>query len=78
MFGISLYCVIDRLKALKPEYINQSINESTKMKFLIPMTIGPGVITTAMVDHLATTHNKFIKSCRKFVEESLNKYSLNV
>ncbi|XP_019858867.1 PREDICTED: E3 ubiquitin-protein ligase rnf213-alpha-like [Amphimedon queenslandica] len=43
------------------------------MKYLIPTTYGPGVITTGLIDHLVISHNKFIRLCRKFVEDSLKK-----
>ena len=63
----------DRLKALKNEYIEEDITENTLMKYLIPTTFGPGVITTALIDHLVITHNKFIRQCRIYVEEFLKK-----
>lgn len=66
-------CFLDRLNDFNPGYINLSIDGQTEMKFLIPMTSGPGVITTALVDHLVLTHNKFIRLCRKLFEDSLNK-----
>ena len=45
------------------------------MKFLLPTTSGPGVLSTALVDHLVIVHNSFIKQCREFVENTLNKYN---
>jgi hypothetical protein len=63
----------NRLHEFKQEYLRLSIDETTPVKYLIPMTSGPGVITTALVDHLIVTHNNFIALCRKFVEESLDK-----
>ena len=44
------------------------------MKYLIPTTYGPGVITTGLIDHLVISHNKFIRLCRKFVKDALKKY----
>lgn len=49
------------------------LSEDTLMKFLLPTSFGPGVLTTALVDHLVITHNKFIKQSRKFVEDTLKK-----
>lgn len=69
-------CFIGRLFELKNDYVQLEISEKTKMKFLIPTTYGPGVITTGLIDHLVISHNKFIRLCRKFVEDSLKKYNI--
>lgn len=66
-------CFIGRLFEFKNYYVQLEIGEETKMKFLIPTTYGPGVITTGLIDHLVISHNKFIRLCRKFVEDSLKK-----
>ena len=70
------YLLSDRLKAMKNEYLQEDITEDTLMKFIIPTTSGPGVITTALMDHLIITHNRFIRQCREFVEKSLKRYTL--
>ena len=69
------YVLLGRLIDLKNDYVQEEVTEETKMKFLIPTTYGPGVITTGLIDHLVISHNKFIRLCRKFVENSLKKYS---
>uniref|UniRef100_A0A1X7U2E9 Uncharacterized protein n=1 Tax=Amphimedon queenslandica TaxID=400682 RepID=A0A1X7U2E9_AMPQE len=62
-----------RLFELKNNSIQVEISKEMKMKYLIPTTYGPGVITTGLIDHLIISHNKFIRLCRKFVEDSLKK-----
>lgn len=50
----------------------QEISENIQLKYLLPTTSGPGVLTTALVDHLIVTHNHFIKKSRKFIEDTSN------
>ena len=68
-----LYLISDRLREMKNDYLQEDITEDTLMKFIIPTTSGPGVITTVLMDHLIITHNKFIRQCREFVEKSLKR-----
>ncbi|XP_019854153.1 PREDICTED: E3 ubiquitin-protein ligase RNF213-like [Amphimedon queenslandica] len=63
------YDRLNTTEALKVEEIAADI----PMKYLIPTTSGPGVLSTALVDHLVIVHNSFIKLCRDFVENNLNK-----
>uniref|UniRef100_A0A1X7U2F3 Uncharacterized protein n=1 Tax=Amphimedon queenslandica TaxID=400682 RepID=A0A1X7U2F3_AMPQE len=63
----------ERLFELKNNSIQAEISKKMKMKHLIPTTYGPGVITTGLIDHLVISHNKFIRLCCKFVEDSLKK-----
>ena len=62
----------DRLDVSEATDLDE-ITGDTSMKFLLPTTSGPGVLSTALVDHLVIVHNSFIMQCREFVENTLNK-----
>ena len=65
----NMYCIdthmIQSLGRLRvpEEYITAmpTINECTKLTYLIPTTTGEGICSTGLVDFLVVTHNYFIK-----------------
>ena len=45
------------------EYVTAmpTINDSSKLAYLIPTTTGKGVCSTVLLNYLVATHNKFLK-----------------
>ena len=63
---------LDRLKIDDANMV-QHFDENLLMEHLIPTCSGNGVITTALVDFLAITHNRFVRDCHKTIEQSMNR-----
>ena len=69
MIIIIMWLLLGRLP-LEERYYIPTIDDDTKMEYLVPTTSEAGVCTTALVDFLTLTHNNFIESCRGLVAEN--------
>ena len=49
---------------VEEKYCLAVIDDDTSMEYLIPTTSEAGVCSTALVDFLALSHNKFIEKCK--------------
>ena len=42
----------------------------TTLDYIVPVTVGPGTCTFALVDFLVLAHNDFIERCRGILQDS--------
>ena len=63
---------LDRLKIDVANMV-EDFHEDLLMEHLISTCSGNGVITTALVDFLAITHNRFVRNCHKAIEQSVKR-----
>lgn len=64
----TIFVYLGRLP-VQNKYFVAKIGDDTSMEYLIPTTSNSGVCSTALVDFLTLTHNKFIERCRAVLEK---------